>query len=971
MANAIEGAELIELIEIDQDLCAQVYGDNSSSTNLLRQSETYANPKWVLQSCATERTSLSPFDPAAIKSPTKLWKTDGFVGRITQYFTPLAATDYQFSFFAMAGSSDIVELVIFAGTAAAGAKFNLTTGVATALPTVGIIEPPLNYAIVDLGGGLFRLSVGRTSNSADQGYVIAEFANSNYGFSINDSVHLHCAQLEINSIGPTTYIPRIAAGPCDAALSASTPDKCFNTRATCQDTANYTLGEPLTIYVGKPSQNLPKDIQVLPLLDSLDLTPSLLNTTSNVRNSPLGSRAKLSARAFDTQSIDSIFDPYYEERLSGAAQFSGVGYDPDTRGTLWSKWRARNPYYLGRQLRAKQGVVADGKYLSELDTRYYVIESFDGPYADGAVNFVAKDPLKLADNARAQAPAVSKGKIIGPQGDGSMLATDTTFTMDPASAADDYSIFGYGTLGAEIVSFSRAGANFTLGRGLFTTEARTHSQGDAFQQALEFFPQTAAEIVNTLLTNYTDIAPEFLDLASWIIECNQYIPFSYSAIITKPVGVMTLLGELAEVAGFSLWWDAQLAKVRFEAVKQPGVSSVTLTEADDILAGTLKIQDSPESRISQLWIHFGQIDPSKNIKDENNYAVTRVIDDIAASSAVEFGQEEVRKIYSRWIPALGGASAENLGERQLSRFRDIPRKGSMELPANQLDVIKMGDSHRIAPRYLTDAVGNLETMGVRVLAVENKGFKMVVRFEELRFFKDLAGDNTRNIPVETDLLDLYLPDAFTQTYSVPPQASNVVNLIVSSGAVIGASDPSSYALDTGDTSFWPVGITINVIVLDGSYISGAGGKGGNASAPLIPAQAGQDGGVAIKARIAMTLTYNGVVQGGGGGGGGKTGIPGPGAYQTAAQAGGGAGSQQGEFGSGVNKAPGTAATLVAGGIGATSYLSSLDGTDGGGPGLPGEDGSALGGAAGAAIEGIGFVTLDGASTGAVVGATIP
>ncbi|NBT33525.1 MAG: hypothetical protein EBT13_16945, partial [Rhodobacteraceae bacterium] len=46
--------------------------------------------------------------------------------------------------------------------------------------------------------------------------------------------------------------------PCTAALSAETPNKCFNTRKTCQDTANYLGTSTQTLRFAKNQTGIPK-----------------------------------------------------------------------------------------------------------------------------------------------------------------------------------------------------------------------------------------------------------------------------------------------------------------------------------------------------------------------------------------------------------------------------------------------------------------------------------------------------------------------------------------------------------------------------------------------------------------------------------------------------------------------------------------------------------------------------------------
>ena len=126
--------------------------------------------------------------------------------------------------------------------------------------------------------------------------------------------------------------------PCTAATPGN---KCFNTLATCQDTENYEKGER-TISFCKPASNIPKTQTFIPSVASVSTAPTKINPTNQDRNSsPLGQRAAATIVFDDHPHSDFLVDPYLPDR----------NYDPLDRGTFWSKWVARNPYYQNRPLR--------------------------------------------------------------------------------------------------------------------------------------------------------------------------------------------------------------------------------------------------------------------------------------------------------------------------------------------------------------------------------------------------------------------------------------------------------------------------------------------------------------------------------------------------------------------------------------------------------------------------------------------
>ncbi|WP_373084664.1 hypothetical protein, partial [Zhongshania sp.] len=216
----------------------------------------------------------------------------------------------------------------------------------------------------------------------------------------------------------------------------------------------------------------------------------------------------------DHPNTDRFVDVYADERISGAARADGIGYDPLERGFFWSKWRARTGgYYLGRAIRALQGVV-DPVDLSQLTTRNYVIESVEGPDRNGMFKITGKDPLKLADNDRAQAPIASQGEIGNT---GGISDTDTSITLEPAGIGDsEYPASGKVAVGREIMSFTRSSDTLTVTRAQNNTEASAHDEGDAVQLVLEYSGANVDTIVYDLLVNYAGVDASFIDTNQWL-----------------------------------------------------------------------------------------------------------------------------------------------------------------------------------------------------------------------------------------------------------------------------------------------------------------------------------------------------------------------------------------------------------------------------------------------------------------------
>ncbi len=208
--------------------------------------------------------------------------------------------------------------------------------------------------------------------------------------------------------------------PCMASLTDSPPTgtrKCFNTPNTCQDRVNY-IDAPVTLRFSEDVGFLPQDINVIPTIVSMSFTPAEVSLGKN-----LGTRASLSVTFKDHPWPDTGegFDKYLSERP----------YNPYTQGTFWGKFRARQPFLRGRAMRLIRGEV--GQALSEMETRHFIIDSYSQKAEDGTTTILAKDVLKLADDDRSQAPALSSGFL-----NADITAVATQMTLSPSGVGDEY-----------------------------------------------------------------------------------------------------------------------------------------------------------------------------------------------------------------------------------------------------------------------------------------------------------------------------------------------------------------------------------------------------------------------------------------------------------------------------------------------------------------------------------------------------
>lgn len=704
---------------------------------------------------------------------------------------------------------------------------------------------------------------------------------------------------------------------------------------------------------------LPLNIDAIPSIKSIEIDPQIVGLGTD-----LGQRATVTVTFRDHR-----------------YQFDGEAY---SSGTFWGKFRARYGLKLrGHPLRLIRGTV--GQSLSSMETRLFIIESVDGPAASGEYKIIAKDILKYTDGDRAQAPAISNGFIVA-----DITNSATSATLSPAGIGNsEYPASGYVNIGGnEICSFTRSADVLTLTRAQFNTTGVAHTAGDKVQVCLNYNGVDVALIVQDLLVTYAKVASSYIPIADWQTETANYLGVVFTALIAEPTDVATLLNELIEQAALALWWDEVAQKLRLQVLRAiVGASTYTM---DNFMLGSLEITEQPDKRLSQVYVYFGKINPTLAQDQIQNFRSTALTSD--AQSEIDYGGAAIKKIYSRWIQGGGRLTAQAIGQKQLGRYKDPPRRFNFDLMRYAQDAPVLGGGYNLNSWQLQNITGAQVNVPIQVSRVNPGADRWSVEAEEMLWTAfggyDSGGGasggagsspDVRTIIFDANENNINLRSRYDQLYPTPTSGMTI-NVLVNSGVTIGSISTATPAMDVGT---WPGGVTVK-LTLSGRIEGrgGDGGKGGDASegSALVGAN-GFAGGTALYTRQAITLIdASGQIWGGGGGGAGSNGINGSGFVQAGDGGGGGAGMNGGAGGVGGTAVgtsstltqgnPGSAGTDIAGGLGGNHTSaghggSPANGGTGGGPGLAGgqanQNGTPVntGGAAGNAIDGVSFVTTSG------------
>lgn len=489
--------------------------------------------------------------------------------------------------------------------------------------------------------------------------------------------------------------------PCTASGPAGS--ECYNCRSTCQDLPNFAP-QPLTLRFTNADTGIPKGSTFFPAIQgSVSTRPTSINVgNQNDKEGALGRRATVSVTLSDFPYHDRLLDKYAATR----------SYDAEQTGTFWRKFKARWPYYKGFATRVRDG--DQGQVLVDMRTRYYVLDTIDGPSDNGQVSVKAKDVLALADDKRALAPKLSDGALAVDIGTGS-----TSVTITPAEATDEFPASGKAKLGGEAVAYTvpTQGTVILTSRGIDGTEAKAHEAGTNFQPAYSITDKRIDEAIRELLEDYANVDPAFWDPDNTTEADTWMASFILTGDVYEPTAVNDLLAEMSQI-GAIIWWDEVEQYVRIRAIR-PGVGDEikAVNDAQNILAGSMQFTDHPDEQVSQVWTYYEQIDPFGDVEDGRNYERINVRRDPDIEDAS--GATVVKRQYSRFLTQQNEGAIIANSLRILNRYLAVPIRATIELDVADRGRIWTGDVLEVTSDLLTDASGQAETRLFQVISAED------------------------------------------------------------------------------------------------------------------------------------------------------------------------------------------------------------------------------------------------------------
>ena len=496
-------------------------------------------------------------------------------------------------------------------------------------------------------------------------------------------------------------------GACTAALLGTVSRKCWNLRHDCAAPLAYNPSATLTLKFFKDGPK-PKGFKGFPVLSGIKASSPTVNIAgSDPQTSDLGRLATLDFDLDDFTYHERGIDPYQAERVSGAAQLSGIGYDPAKQGTFLNKLRARFPYYTNAPVRYSKAYL-ENDTLNTITTQTYFIKEMDGPN-DGKVGVSATGVLDLANAKTALCPQPSTGRLVL-----DITAVATTFDVTPAGSGASYPASGWVCIGSEVCAFTRTVDAFTVVRGQRGTTAASHTQGDTVQLVYAVRGMRIDAVVHDLVQNYTETPAGYLDAGQIAANTAEVTKWGAGIIletdVTTPTPVATLLAELSDL-GCTIYEDEFAAKIKVKMNAPVDLSVVR--KVSDRKSKDIRQFDNDAQRLTQVLFMHKRRDPTKTMDDDSNYAIKLLTADIPTLNLYG-GVVKTRTIRTRWLDQGDEATVAIASLRLLGRFKRAPKRVKVNVDADQRDV-RLVDVIQVDSEELADGDGLPKTKYLQVI----------------------------------------------------------------------------------------------------------------------------------------------------------------------------------------------------------------------------------------------------------------
>jgi hypothetical protein len=292
----------------------------------------------------------------------------------------------------------------------------------------------------------------------------------------------------------------------------------------------------------------------------------------------------------------------------------------------------------------------------------------------------------------------------------------TSLTLTPSGVGSEYGASGYVTLGREIIRYSSRSGDVLIGltRARFNTEAKAHKTATAVQEAWQYSGK-AIDALDVLFTDFGGVPSSWVPKAEWDEEAVVWFDVTVDTIVTKPMPVAKLVGEMS-ILGFSIYTDLAAQKIRFRANRplfpQERAAALSITDAD--IVGHPKYDGRDAERLTRVEFRTVQIDPTQDLADSNfeqqHFTISANAEDPRAYGDIRYKLEK-----SRWLNQGASGMVRILAARYLKRFSEPPARVSVVVKRRKYGGVKLADVINLSLRALPSPWRIVENAAYQVI----------------------------------------------------------------------------------------------------------------------------------------------------------------------------------------------------------------------------------------------------------------
>ncbi len=721
-----------QLVVVGVPQCANFYASRSAGglqgEQGLKWTEDFSNVLWIKTNATITTNTAEAPDGETTADTIDFTAATGSVEMIGDYSLTGATGDgYTGSVWIKATGAGTVTLMI-----------RKSAGVEETTSIVNVTTSWVRLSMAALSasnGGNYRFLITRAVGDLAQ--VIVWGANmSRIGADYPPTAAGHVFPY-VKRETETVQTESVKSSPCSV-TDAGVGARCYYTFASCQDVENYNDGNSYEAtaalrgikefrFCRKDSPLAVAGAEVMPLLESAAFTPQKIDTEKAVTQSE---RIK-----FKFSDHTATWNWNQDKVNEGAKTNTGT-----PSGTFWTRFMRLHRNYANPKGYAKlyAGFVESGGTEADYEARgKYIIKNL--ALSSGfTMTMECADRLKLL-KAKAP-PKISETNLINgaiTSGATSMVVDDATEITDPGDGYNVCLQLTYSGTDEFVNVTAKSGNTLTIQRGRWGTAAAAHADNAVFREVLQFGTENPTPASPPMGKKVVDIVKELafragftadevdevtLDFEgdTWLTgeisgttetgilfkRCGDTVGSGNGAIIDQHE-IEYFIRQIRESSLLDLWTNQE--QMLTGSVFAPALPTETLndlTETDDILVGSVNVDDREDTRVSRVIIGY-DLQAGKNGDRLSDYGkfVARVDGD--AENPNSYGEARTKVVLSPWIKTTDSSTASTLAAHILARFKAPVREVEFDLELRHDDTecgeyVTLTTSRIVQPDGTTD-----------------------------------------------------------------------------------------------------------------------------------------------------------------------------------------------------------------------------------------------------------------------------